>query len=158
MKYITFVAALLLVSVIPLLAGGREVAYADNTTNIDFGISENVSFGVIKVSIADNVTNAMETAMLSVLKQKQSHDDSVMASIVGFLVCILVSAWAVWKTNYFISMMASVIDIMFGLTFASTQTVKSVNWVVGVIVAVIGTYFLLRIPVNAWRNRRKDIV
>jgi len=133
-------------------------AFATDNTSIAIGFSENISFGTISVSAGDSFSDAMQEAMegavTAFMSENNDHQDEILATIVGFLVCILISAFAIWKENHFIYMMAFLVDIMFGLTFASQQTVKSVNWVVGLVFAVIGTYFLFHVAWRTWQKRR----
>ena len=88
---------------------------------------------------------------------------SSLGSILCFLLVLVITILAFWqgqKGNNFLYLLAAPVDLVYGLTYAATQTVASASWVSGLIVAIIGTYCLINVSVAEVRRavkRRKKV-
>jgi threonine/homoserine/homoserine lactone efflux protein len=77
--------------------------------------------------------------------------------MITLILCVLINILAL-KTkpeNWFYYLMAFLADLVYGLTYAAGYVVNSTPWVMGVLVAIIGTYYLFHVAWNAWQKRRK---
>jgi hypothetical protein len=165
-----FVIILLLLALMPV-----KNALADNSADVTVSATGYYVAGNFTVSTfvaldlynPDDLQNALTNAMLAaknirvgneIILEQARHDNTLntLAKTLGFILCALISVWAIWKeNNHFINLIVAPVDIVFGLTFAADSVVKSLNWVVGTIVAIIGTYFLFHVASEAWKNKKR---
>ena len=71
-----------------------------------------------------------------------------MSFLMEYGIAVAITWLAFWQKNSFLYLAACVINLKFGLYFASEQTVGDTKWVMGVIITVIGLFCLFRVVVN----------
>jgi hypothetical protein len=158
------VSIILLAVVLPCLIYDTPIFATDN-----FTASANVSIdlwnpGDLQNALTNGLSpaawgSAIEIALKNVntasLSQQETFITDLVGGILGFLICVIISAWGVLKDNAFVTLMAVPIDMLFGLSFATNYTPGSANWVIGLIMAIIGTYLLFRTGWRGWQEFRK---
>ena len=78
-----------------------------------------------------------------------------MEAITEFGIIVAFNALAFWQKNAFLYLMACPLNLVYGLSLASGSTVASTQWVMGVIIAIIGLFCLFRVVVNELLKRGK---
>ena len=79
--------------------------------------------------------------------------------LIAFLLVIAITAFALIKGDPqrapFPYLLAVPVNLVFGLIYASVKVPASSEWVEGVIVAIIGTYLLVRVATSQFDKLRK---
>jgi len=128
MKYlITIIIAVMLIALFaaPVVAFDTPSQGTDNATDVILWPGDNISL----VVTADSITvEGLEDAMGMYLL---------------LLVVALINAAAFWKRDsVFLKIIAVPVDIVYGLELTEGAVVRSALWVSGVVIALIGMWFL----------------
>lgn len=107
------------------------------------------------IQLGDNITvtdfgNIMTATATTLGESLGSEYSDLVASILAFLIMAAITILAFWQRNVFLYMLACPVDLVYGLTFAANNDVNSAAWVGGIIVAIIGTFCLFRVSIDAW--------
>ncbi len=86
---------------------------------------------------------------------KNSFEDK-FDDLLLFLMIAAFAALVFWQKNAFLYLAAVPVLMVYGLSMAAGETVYSSKWVLGVVIAVIGTFCLYRVVVGALLPRRKQ--
>lgn len=90
----------------------------------------------------------------------ENLEDALMAlwsNLLSFVLALLVTVLALWSNrphlvnsqkSQFLLLLAVPVDLVYGLALAAGSAVKSPQWVEGVIVAIIGTFCLVKVVLN----------
>jgi hypothetical protein len=94
-------------------------------------------------------------AYINTIKENQEeHFNTLM--ILVFV--ILITGVAFWRNEGFLDILAAIADIICGEIFASTQDIASLGWIVGIVIMVMGLWFLIhriRIEITNIQKKRK---
>lgn len=71
----------------------------------------------------------------------------MLNQIFVFLLVILITALAFQQRNVFLYLLAVPVDLIYGWALAAESTPGSSAWVVGIAVAIIGTFILYRVAI-----------
>lgn len=149
-KVLAATATVTVILLVLLIIASPEVTSA-TTANATY-IIETDNF---TATIGDNLTitdldTALSAAAEAGAAEMGDQLQDVVDSALAFLIMAGVTALAFWQRNVFLYLLAVMVDYIYGLTFASSNTVGSAAWVGGVTVAVIGTFCLFRAAMDAW--------
>jgi hypothetical protein len=67
------------------------------------------------------------------------------AWLLSILVIALLNALALWQRHVFIYLIMVPANIVFGLRWAATDAAGGANWVTGVVIAILGVFYLFRV-------------
>jgi len=152
MKKLT-VLLMLLVLTMTILVTGTALAYTppgqgtDNATDIIIWYGDNITIE------SANLTGELTITDLTVASEAGAQviaDEitSIWNGFIIFLLAVTISALAFWQKNVFLYLLAAPVNIVYGLNLASDADVASTQWVLGVVVAIIGMFCLFRVVVN----------
>lgn len=156
------------------ITDGELVYYGDATTVNATGYSldvNNYKFTAWAFA-ADNVTYSEDYAQaeiggegmeeiaegLAALVEALQDNDLFNQAVILFL-ALVITALAFWQKNVFLYCLAVPVNMVLGLGLAAdAETVYSIQWVLGVIVAIIGMFCLYRAAMDAWDEikRRRE--
>lgn len=138
---------------------------ASENVSIDFWAPEDIedaltnalsSFAAdLQTALSDTANTTIQEYITALQENQQDYIDTIFV----FLLCVLISGLALWKNEGFLDLMAVPVDLVYGLSYAASQTIGSAAWVEGVIIAVIGTWLIyrrIRILINEARKKKQD--
>ena len=67
-----------------------------------------------------------------------------MTALLNFVIIAFIITLVFWQKSVFLYLLAAPAALVYGLTLAGAASVASSQWVMGVVVAVIGLYFIIR--------------
>lgn len=107
------------------------------------------------VTIGDNITitdfdTTMSSSASALAESIGDKWETILDSVLAFVIMAFITLLAFAKRNVFLYLLAVPVDYTYGLTFAANSTVGSAGWIGGIAVAIIGTFCLYRVALDAW--------
>jgi len=75
---------------------------------------------------------------------------TILSSVIGLFLVLAITALAFWQRNVFLYLLAAPVNLVYGLSTAASSVVNSAMWVIGVIIAIIGTFCLFRVALDQY--------
>ncbi len=143
----------------PITPAGGELLYYDIGTSVNisgFAFDSEAYYFSAWSFASDNITYSDEYATTTIggegmadiataITNQGTLLSGFFTSGVSLLLALLITGLAFWQKTDWYFMLATPVDLIYGLTYASTQTVGSPAWVEGIIFAVIGTACLYKV-------------
>ena len=151
MKYIIILLMVMTsgLFVTPALAYTMPGQGTDNATDIILWHGDTAN---ISITSANMTIVSLETALTAAGEaqaQVIADNQTVIADkYILLLLVALFTALLFWQKNAFLYLVGSVVLMAYGLSFAADNTVMSASWIVGMMIAVVGTYLLYRVAAN----------
>jgi len=137
-----------------LLVAAPVYAYDTTSANVTYIFTDNFTVGFdgpLAVTTTIDTTSlnaAIKTAGDSAASIMAANQTEILNSVLAFLLVVIITGLAFQQKNVFIYLLAVPVDFLYGLSFAASNTVGSAAWVIGVVVAIIGTFILFRVAVS----------
>jgi hypothetical protein len=149
------------------LSGTQGVYASDNFTSssnvtIDFFNPEDLQTALTNALVAQ--AHALEATVNQTIEEYieavETNQENLVTNAMLFIFCFLLT-WFAFSTRSknagqnndnqqsiprgepFLDIMAVIIDVAYGTTYASTQIIKSPAWLMGLVIAIIGTWMLI---------------
>jgi len=150
---------------------GELFYYGDNVTAAMSGFSFDVNEYVARAwsYASDNVTYSADYAEASIggegMTEVASAISNMSTSTLSLILVVLITGLAFWSNrpslpqgqrSLFLLLLAVPVDLIYGLALSAGNTVASVEWVEGIIVAVIGTFCLIKAATDQVRNMTRS--
>ncbi|MBE3140043.1 MAG: hypothetical protein IMZ53_05610 [Thermoplasmata archaeon] len=161
----------------PILPTEGELFYygdAETANSTGYSLDTNGYYVSAWGYLADNVTytgtyitatigGGAMTAIATALTAIATTLTSTVASLISLLIVVLITALAFWanrpglkpkQRSPFLLLIACPVDLIYGLAIAAGSVVKSASWVEGIMVAVIGTFCLIKVVLDQISTHR----
>lgn len=151
--FIIIILALVLLLAVMLVKPGIAEGFTPSE-NVSLSFADNLTIETGNITISGleaSITNAAEAAA-DVLADNQT---TLFYEFITLLIAALITALAFWKPNVFIYCLAAVVDLIYGLSLATSATAASARWVEGVVIAVVGIFLIFRVAIDAFTRARK---
>lgn len=124
-----------------------DILFAEDVTeNITLSFDESLTIEI------ENITTIISEAT-DILVDNQT---SLFAEFLTLLIASIITILAFWKRNIILYCLAVPIDLVLGLSLATSATVASARWIEGLAITVIGLFFLFRVAIDAFVKSRKE--
>ncbi len=152
-KVLMAVALLLILTATPAEAFTMPTVNAENVTDVMLWVGDNLTLQSVTVNgqlsgsanLTGNVTSdIILTGEVTIVGLTDSLED-IAASFLAFLMVVFFIILVIIKRSIVLTGLACPVALVYGLLFASNQTVYSAEWVSGVAIAVLGIYFLYEV-------------
>ena len=101
-------------------------------------MSENVTAAIDRLS--DNLTYILQ----HIWDLKAVSETALIMLIIALVILALFNALAFWQRHVFLYILVAIGDIVFGLYYAASGTVYETQWVLGVLVVILGLFCMFR--------------
>ncbi len=125
------------------------IGYHSDNITCSYEYARAIIGGEDMETLAENVGiigSALSTFLTGVLP--------IVEAIWQFLIAGAIIGLAFWRKNIFLYILATPVSLVYGLGLASENEVKSLLWVAGVIIALIGTYCLIKVAMAGFERIR----
>lgn len=119
-----------------------DAIYIINTDNFTLTLSENITL--------TDLTTVTPSAAAILGEGLGNELQNIIDEILLFVIIATVTVLAFWQQNVFLYLLAVPVNMTYGLTFAANSTTGTAAWICGIMVAIIGTFFLFKVAVDAW--------
>ena len=153
MKKLTAFLTMLCLIVVAITAT-PVLAVDTSSANVTYVFTDNFTIGFdgpLAVTTTIDTTSlnaALKTAVDSAATILADNQTDMLNQVFAFLLAVIITGLAFQQRNVFIYLLAVPVDFIYGLSLAAGSTPGSPAWVVGIAVAIIGTFILFRVAVS----------
>lgn len=144
----------------PVLAFDPPAQGTDNATDVILWHGDNLTIETIKEhNLAITEFSGLEDALVAAAEAQATaineNNTAIAADAILLVLVALLIALAFGQKSWVLYALASPVGVVYGLSLA-TGADNNALWVVGVVIAIIGTYLLYRIIIAAlgWRKKK----
>lgn len=116
-------------------------------------LSENVTISFSN-SLTIETTN-ISTAVNSAANTLADNQTTLYDELITLLIAVALVILALWKDNIILYCLAAPVNMVLGLSLATSATVASARWIEGLAITVIGLLFIFRVAIDAFIKSRK---
>ena len=147
----------------------QEIYYGNSySTNISWPVDNFELFASAWGFYSDNITYSSTYSTATIGGEGMTAVANAIAnmatSALSLLLVVLITVLAFWSNrpslpqgqrSLFLLLLAVPVDLIYGLALAAGSTVASAEWVEGIIVAVIGTFCLIKAATDQVKSRTR---
>lgn len=166
MKRLILLIALVIISIsiaVPVMAFTPPTQDStDNATDVILWWGDNVTITSANLTVTsanitiDNLEDDLTAAAEAGADIIAGAINDLVANIISLIIALAITGLAFWKNRLFYYIIGVPVDLTYGLSYAATNNVASAQWVMGIIIAVIGISLLFYAGVEAWKRRTKE--